>query len=95
MDSVNYLHYEFDAGPQDAIEVVLDKAANVLMLDQINYQHYRSRERYDYHGGYVTVSPYVIQPPRQDHWHIVIDLGGRAGTVRASVRRLPQLIRQD
>lgn len=87
---MDYLHYEFDAGPSDPIEVVLDKAANVLLLDAADYQHYRNGERYSYRGGHVTVSPYVIQPPHQGHWHIVIDPAGRAGTVRASVRLLPQ-----
>lgn len=85
---MNYLHQEFDIGPGEVIEVSLDHAANVLLLDSTNYSHYRGGDSYRYHGGYVTSSPYRISPPRRDHWHLVVDLGGYAGTVRASARVL-------
>ncbi|MCY2951682.1 MAG: DUF1883 domain-containing protein [Planctomycetota bacterium] len=91
---MNYLHYEFDAGPDDLIEVKLDKAANVQLLDPSNFELYRRGSKYHYHGGYVKVSPYLMSPPHQGHWHLVVDLGGHAGTVRASARLLPRTIRQ-
>jgi Domain of unknown function (DUF1883) len=83
---MNYLHYELDAGPDDIIEVTLDHAANVQLLDAMNYQNYLSGRAFRYHGGHATVSPYRLHPPHQDHWHLVIDLGGYPGQVRASVR---------
>jgi hypothetical protein len=85
---MDYLHQEFDAGPEDVIEVTLDHAANVLVLDSLNYSSYRGRKPYKYYGGYVTSSPYRISPPHNGHWHVVIDLGGYAGTVRATMRVL-------
>ncbi len=85
---MNYLHQEYDAGPGDVIEVTLDHAANVLLLDTANYSNYRSGNAYQYRGGYVRSSPFRISPPNQGRWHLVIDLGGNAGTVRATVRVL-------
>ncbi|MCI0335317.1 MAG: DUF1883 domain-containing protein [Planctomycetes bacterium] len=85
---MNYLHQELDAGPSDVIEVTLDHAANVLLLDASNYGHYRSNRPYRYYGGHARSSPARITPPRQGRWHLVIDLGGYPGTVRASVRLL-------
>ena len=38
---MGYLHYEFDAGPGDVIEVTLDRAANVQLLDPANFEAYR------------------------------------------------------
>ena len=35
---MNFLKYEFDAGPQDVIRVDLDKQANVRLLDATNFQ---------------------------------------------------------
>jgi hypothetical protein len=81
---MNYLHQEFDAGPSDVIEVTLDHAANVLLLDSTNYNNYRDGRAYRYHGGYAKISPLRLSPPRFDHWHLVVDLGGNTGTVRAS-----------
>jgi len=85
---MDYLHQEFDAGPNDVIEVTLDHAANVLLLDSTNFANYQNGRRYRYIGGYVRTSPYRITPPREDHWHLVVDLGGYAGSVRASARLL-------
>ncbi|HEY8666994.1 MAG TPA: DUF1883 domain-containing protein [Tepidisphaeraceae bacterium] len=90
---MNYLHYEFDAGPEDVIQVTLDKAANVQLMDSANYENYRRHADFHYHGGYVKVSPYQLVPPAYGHWHIVIDLGGQPGTVRASAKLLPHIAR--
>lgn len=83
-----FLHWEVDAGPRNDIEVTLDKAANVQLLDNVNFASYQAGRSFRYYGGYVTQSPYRIRPPRQDHWHLVVDLGGTAGSVRASVKLL-------
>jgi len=85
---MNYLHYELDAGPSDVIEVTLDHAANVQLLDPGNFQNYRDGRQYRYVGGYVQKSPYRIAPPHAGRWHLVVDLGGAAGTVRASAKVL-------
>ena len=81
-----YLHYALDAGPDDDIEVTLDHPANVQLLDATNYDNYRAGRAFRYHGGYVVSSPYHLRAPHQGKWHVVIDLGGGAGAVRAGVR---------
>ncbi len=91
---MRYLHYDLGAGPQDVIEVTLGRAASILLLDTANYEHFRARERYEFCGGYVTVSPYHFLLPRQGRWHIMIGRRGRNGTVPATVRLLPGLIEQ-
>ena len=83
---MEFLHKQFDAlGPDDVIEVTLDHPANVQLLDPVNFERYRRGEEYHYYGGYVTQSPFRIRPPSQGRWHLVIDLGGGAGRVRAWV----------
>jgi hypothetical protein len=83
---MDYLHQEFEVGPDDTIEVVLDNPANVQLLDPENFDAYRGRRPYRYFGGHVTTSPYSISPPRQGKWHLVVDLGGMPGRVAAGVR---------
>jgi hypothetical protein len=83
---MNYLHYELDLTPEDVVEVTLDKQANVRLLDETNFSNYQHGIRHTYHGGLAKQSPTRLSAPRAGHWHLVIDLGGYAGSVRASVR---------
>jgi len=83
---MHYLKYEIDAGPDDIIEVTLDNAANVQLMNLENFTNYDKGQAYRYHGGYVQRSPFRIRPPHQGHWYLTIDLGGGAGSVRAGAR---------
>ncbi len=82
---MNFLHYELDLSTGDVVQVVLDKQANVRLLDTSNYIAYQGGERHTYYGGLAKQSPVNIPAPSHGHWHLVIDLGGHAGTVEASV----------
>lgn len=81
---MKFLHYGFDLGPDDAVEVRLDKQANVRMLDGHNFERFRSGKSHDFYGGWAIASPVILRPPHAGHWHVVVDLGGYAGTVCAS-----------
>jgi hypothetical protein len=85
---VNFLHQELDVGPEDVVEVTLNGQANVMLLDPANYDRYRKGETFRYHGGLANVSPTRLVPPHRGQWHLVVDLGGFAGKVRAGVRVL-------
>jgi hypothetical protein len=85
---MNYLHQGFEAGPDDVVEVSLDGQANVMLLDDLNYDHYRKGESFRYHGGLAKHSPTRLVPPHLGNWHLVVDLGGHAGKIRAGVRLL-------
>lgn len=82
---MKYLHYNFNLSDDDVVVVTLDKQANVRLMDNSNYQNYKSGRRHRFYGGGATQSPVRISPPHGGHWHLVIDTGGYAGTVRASV----------
>jgi len=85
---MNFLHQELDAGPDDVIEVTLNGQANVMLLDAAGYDQYRRGESFRYHGGLEKTSPARLVPPRRGRWHVVVDLGGFTGRVRAGVRVL-------
>ncbi|MEX0711892.1 MAG: DUF1883 domain-containing protein [Pirellulales bacterium] len=85
---MNYLHYQFDLSPHDAIQVVLDRQANVRLLDEVNYQKYRRGEHHQYYGGLAKTTSVTLEAPREGRWHLVIDLGGYPGRVRAAVEKL-------
>jgi hypothetical protein len=86
---MDFVHY--DLGPLAAgqvVEVTLNTAANVQLLDTHNFNIYRSGGRFNYYGGHVSRSPYRIQVPESGHWHLAIDLGGASGSLRSGVRVL-------
>ena len=85
---MNFLHYDLSLSSNDVVEVTLDKQANVRLLDDINFSRYKSGQQHTYYGGLAKVNPVRISAPHSGHWNLVIDLGGYAGTVRASVRTI-------
>jgi hypothetical protein len=85
---LNFLHYELDLAANDTVEVTLDKQANVRLLDGINFSKYQRGQQHTYYGGLTKQSPVHLAAPHAGHWHLVIDLGGYPGTVRASVRTI-------
>lgn len=83
-----HLHQELDAGPDDLVEVAIDNAANVMLVDAANYEQYQRGAAYKYYGGSYDESPARIAPPHPGRWHVVVDLGGRGGRVRARIQVL-------
>ncbi len=83
---LNYLHYEFQLKKGDVVEVTLDKQANVQLLDEINFNNYKKGKSYNHIGGLSKKLTINLSSPYKGHWHLVIDLGGHAGTVKASVQ---------
>ena len=83
---MSFLHTEFTGGPDNVVVVTLDRQANVMLLDDHEFSAYRSGARFSYRGGWATQSPVRLKPPAHGHWHVVVDLGGRGGQVRAGIR---------
>ncbi len=83
---MQFLHQEFAAGPDDLVEVSLDGQANVMLLDPLNFDNYRRGQSFQYRGGLAESTPARLVPPHPGNWHLVVDLGGRSGSVRAGVR---------
>lgn len=87
------MRYAFkDLGEQPAgatVVVALEgSVANVLLLDDANYSHYRAGRPFRYAGGMFRQSPARVRVPRDGHWHLIVDLGGFRGRVRADVKRI-------
>ena len=72
----------------ELVLITLDKAANVKLMDSGNFSSYRNGRRHRFYGGGARQSPVRIPVPHAGHWHVTIDLGGYAGSVRAGVEVL-------
>lgn len=73
-------HVKYDLGQVKrglTVVVTLDKQANVQLMDSSNYSNYTRGRQYRYTGGLMKKSPASIPVPRDGHWFVAIDLGGR------------------
>lgn len=88
---MKFQHYDLGyRSPGEIVEVSLSgNAANVQLMDSSNFQSYRSGRNYRYHGGHTRRSPVRLAIPHSGSWHLAIDLGGYAGTIRSSIRVIP------
>lgn len=90
---MDFIHY--DLGQVEGgkiVEVTLTKAANVRLMDPSNFTNFKNGRRHRYYGGRVSKSPFRITVPHSGHWHVTIDLGGYAGSLRHGVRVLPGML---
>jgi hypothetical protein len=86
---MDFVHYDLGhLNTGQVVEVSLNVAANVHLLDSANFNQYRSGGSFQYFGGHITQSPATITVPASGHWHLAIDLGGASGNVRSEVRIL-------
>jgi hypothetical protein len=84
---MEYLHQDLGSlHAGDTVQVDLAYAANVRLLDEVNYRAFNSGRAHRALGGYATRSPVLLTAPTAGRWHVVVDLGGAAGRVGASVR---------
>jgi hypothetical protein len=85
-------HVRYDLGSLSkgsSVVVTLKNQANVQLMSRSDYANYKAGRRFRYHGGRVTRSPFSILVPSNGHWVVVIDLGGYAGRISASVAVQP------
>ena len=87
---LDFVHYDLGYLEEDTTVVVyLDAAANVCVLDSVNFGNYERGYSFEYLGGYVTRSPYCAVIPRDGCWNVAIDLGGYEGRIGSSVDVIP------
>jgi hypothetical protein len=86
----NFIHYAFGAASAgDGIKVVIDRPANVFLVDDDGYAAFKGGAKFNYWGGQAKGGPMVLKIPRSGSWHLVIDLGGQGGTIRHSAALVP------
>lgn len=85
---------KFDFGQLEKgriVEIILrGNAANVQLLDNINFNNYTNGRQYRYIGGLATRSPVRLTTPYSGHWYAAVDMRGLRGAVSVSAKVLPQ-----
>ncbi len=91
---MNFVHHDLgNRRSGEIIEITLSgNAANVRLMDSINFQSYKNGRDHRYTGGLAKRSPVRLQIPRSGRWHVAVDLIGLSGNVRSSARVLPSAL---
>ncbi len=66
-----------DSNGQLSVEVQLQHAADVFLVDSINFQKYKSGKSFEYHGGHYTHTPVTISVSGTGRWYLIVRGGGQ------------------
>ena len=77
-----YLH----AG--DIVIVNCSHQCNVRVMDDSNFDRYRSGSDHHCYGGFYKMLPARIPVPNDGYWNTTIDLGGGSADIRHSINYL-------
>jgi hypothetical protein len=93
---MNFTHYDLGRKEKGQIvEITLTgSAANVRLMDSSNFQNYRNGRQHRYFGGLAKQSPIRLSIPNTGNWHVTVDMQGLRGTVRSSIRMIPNALPQ-
>lgn len=60
-----------------SVEVSLKHAADVFLVDSVNFQHYKAGRRFKYFGGNFTKTPVNITVNGAGRWYLIVRGGGQ------------------
>lgn len=72
----------------DIVEVSLEKQANVILLDHINYVKFKNQRNYDYYGGFAKKTPCRMKVPNTGTWYLVVNENGNSGIINFSINTI-------
>lgn len=66
-----------DSNGSLSVEVHLQHAADVFLVDSLNYQNYKAGRRFKYFGGNYTRTPINISVNGTGRWYLIVRGGGQ------------------
>lgn len=55
-----------------SVEVELQYASNVFLVDSANFQKYKSGRQFTYHGGHYNQTPVTITVNGSGRWYLIV-----------------------
>lgn len=56
-----------------SVSVELKNAANVFLVDSINFKKWKNGQRFKYHGGHCTKNPVNIRVSGYGRWYLIVE----------------------
>ncbi|MDG4890910.1 DUF1883 domain-containing protein [Mesorhizobium sp. WSM4887] len=81
----DFIHARDYLNAGDTVVVECSHQCNVLVMDDANFQNYRSGRSFHHYGGFYERLPARIAVPHTGYWNTVIDLGGGRANIRYNI----------
>lgn len=81
----SFVHAQQNLAKGDIVIVQCSHQCNVFLLDDANFELYRTRKKHQFYGGHFTHFPAKLPVPKTGHWNVVIDLGGRQASIQHTI----------
>ena len=85
---MEYSYSKMNLKKGEIVEVNLEKQANVILLDHINYVKFKNQRNYDYYGGFAKKNPCRMRVPNTGTWYLVVNQDGNSGIVNFSINTI-------
>ncbi len=59
-----------------SVEVQLNYASDVFLVDSTNFRNYQNGQDFKYFGGHYTKSPVIIRVSGIGRWYLIVNGGG-------------------
>ncbi|MCL5258783.1 MAG: DUF1883 domain-containing protein [Firmicutes bacterium] len=82
---MDFIHAREYLSKGDIVVVNCSHQSNVLLTDDVNFEHYRNEEAFTYYGGHRKRFPTRIVVPFTGYWNVTIDLAGGEATIRHNI----------
>lgn len=82
---MQFLHSREYLNDGEVVIVNCSHQCNIMLMDDLNFQNYRSGRNFKYHGGFYRMLPARIAAPTTGFWNVVLDLGGGSANIKYSI----------
>jgi len=81
---MQFLHKREYLNAGDTVVVNCDHQCNVMLMEDHDFQAFRSGRAHNYRGGFFQRLPVHLAVPHSGWWNVTLDLGGRSARIRHS-----------
>lgn len=81
----DFIHQREHLSEGDVVVVDCSHQSNIMIMDDMNFNHYRRGQKFRHWGGHYARFPARITVPHTDDWNVVIDLGGGRANIRYNI----------
>lgn len=81
---MTFLHWKIPGTTGDIVRIQTNGPAYVRMLDALNFEYYRRGSKFEGLGGWSDRLDVDFSLPYKGTFHVVVDLGGQAGELKAT-----------
>lgn len=82
---MNFLHAREQLLEGDIVVVDCSHQCNIMIMDDSNFNRYKSGKDFRCHGGHYTMLPARIEAPYSGYWNVVLDLAGGSARITHSI----------